>query len=246
MASLVKNLVASACMSFAMNSLELGTKYIKTLDPTADEALVNLSLTFVLLSFFFGPAWGALSGGGEMNPAVLSMKWSMGKTGLLACLLGCVSIVAGYVVGIIGAAAAIEYYEFDKLPLPAAMAPPSDLLYGGMYVFAATALFQIFAVVLDQVMGNTLMAGVVTSGAFCAMVAGGCGESCAGMNPAAPIASQIYTKGVAGVLSAEVLLDLAPFVLGSVGASLLVGAALAALGSLAPAAPSLKPQKKSV
>jgi hypothetical protein len=48
------------------------------------------------------------------------------------------------------------------------------------------------------------------------------------------------------VLSAEVLLDLAPFVLGSVGASLLVGAALAALGSLAPAAPSLKPQKKSV
>ena len=37
----------------------------------------------------------------------------------------------------------MQYYEFDKLPLPAAMAPPSDLLYGGMYVFAATALFQV-------------------------------------------------------------------------------------------------------
>jgi hypothetical protein len=101
-------LTAPRNLRAAKRRLELGTKYIKTLDPTADEALVNLSLTFVLLSFFFGPAWGALSGGGEMNPAVLSMKWSMGKTGLLACLLGCVSIVAGYVVGIIGAAAAIE------------------------------------------------------------------------------------------------------------------------------------------
>ena len=55
-------------------------------------------------------------------------------------------------------------------------------------------MVQIFAVVLDQVMGNTLMAGVVTSGAFCAMVAGGCGESCAGMNPAAPIASQVPSR----------------------------------------------------
>lgn len=73
------------------------------------------------------------------------------------------------------------------------MAPPSDLLQGGIYVFAATGLFQIFAVVLEQTMGSSHMAGVVTSGAFCAMVASGCGESCAGMNPAAPVASQVST-----------------------------------------------------
>jgi hypothetical protein len=84
-----------------------------------------------------------------------------------------------------------QYYEFDKLPLPAAMAPPSDLLQGGLYVFAATGLFQIFAVVLEQTMGSSHLAGVVTSGAFCAMMASGCGESCAGMNPAAPVASQV-------------------------------------------------------
>lgn len=69
---------------------------------------MNLSLTFVLLSFFFGPMWVRLSGGGEMNPAVLSMKWSMGKTGLFDWLVGCVCIVLGYVIGIICAAAAID------------------------------------------------------------------------------------------------------------------------------------------
>jgi hypothetical protein len=95
---------------------ELATKYIKTLYPTVSEELVNLSLTFVLLSFFFGPVWARLSGGGEMNPSVLSMKWSMGKTGLFDWLAGCVCIVMGYVMGFICAAAAIDV--LPSLPHP--------------------------------------------------------------------------------------------------------------------------------
>jgi hypothetical protein len=59
-------------------------------------------------------------------------------------------------------------------------------------------------------------------------------------------AVQIYAKGLASVLSKEVLLDVAPYVLGSVGASMLVGGGLAVLGALAPAAPSLREQKKNV
>mmetsp|Transcript_26457 Transcript_26457/g.50244 ORF Transcript_26457/g.50244 Transcript_26457/m.50244 type:complete len:251 (-) Transcript_26457:83-835(-) len=221
--SVLHEVITSACLAFTMNGSQMISKTIERHLPDVDGDSLTITLVFLNLAFFYSPLVGRLGQGAVMNPSTLTLRYFIGHMTAIKLFLNSAAIILGSFLGVTMVGMLLQYVPMEGVDL-SPVRPTGGFVYAATAEFAVTLAMTLVGSVLEGVFPRSYMAAIVSAGVYCGiMTYEKCAFSCVVMNPAAPLALQLYNVGLSGFFSIKVWEELAPYVIGSFTASAMLG-----------------------